>query len=68
MASLLRILFLNLAIGAGLGVCVGFAFLYARGDLDLFEREPIAALLVLWAFAASMGLGALGTGLAMPEE
>lgn len=65
MMSLIRFIVVNMTAGFLIGLGVGFAFILSNGDADLLVREPLAAGMMLWGFAASFGMGALGTGLAM---
>ncbi len=43
----------------------GLAFIQLHGSPGLFTDQPLAAAMLLWAFAASFGMGAIGTGLAL---
>lgn len=65
MAPLIRFLLVNLAGGFAIGTAAGLAFMQSNGEIDLIVREPLAAAMMLWAFAASFGMGAVGTGLAL---
>lgn len=60
-----RFLVANLAAGMLVGVIVGVAYLQWIGDVALLFREPLAAAMLLWGFAASIGMGAVGTGLVL---
>ena len=56
---------MNWTGGFALGLVVGLFFMQANGEGDLLFREPVAAALLLWGFAASFGMGAIGTALAL---
>lgn len=60
-----RFVLVNLATGMLVGVLVGAAYLHWIDEVDLLFREPLAAAMLLWSFAASTGMGAVGTGLAL---
>lgn len=69
MTSLIRFLVVNWTGGFGLGLVVGLFFINSNWEGDLLFREPIAAGLLLWAFAASFAMGAIGTALGfLPED
>jgi hypothetical protein len=63
MTPLVRLLLANLLGGAVIGLLVGLAFVGLQMDAGLLVREPIAAAMLLWSFAASFGMGAIGTAL-----
>lgn len=65
MTPLIRFLLLNLAGGLMLGIVTGLAFLQASATATLLVDHPLAAGMVLWSFAASFGMGAIATGLAL---
>lgn len=65
MAPLIRFLLINLAGGFAIGLIAGLAFIQLHGSPGLFTDQPLAAAMLLWAFAASFGMGAIGTGLAL---
>lgn len=65
MTPLVRFLLLNFAGGFVLGLAAGCAHVALNMDAGLFAREPLFAAMVVWGFAATIGLGAVGTGLAM---
>lgn len=64
MTPLVRFLIVNLAGGFAIGLIAGFAFMQSQGSAGLFTDQPLAAAMMLWAFGASFGMGAIGTGLA----
>lgn len=69
MTPLVRFLLVNLAGGFALGLLTGAAFIHMSADGDLILGDAIGTGLTLWSFAASFGLGAVGTGLALlPQE
>ena len=65
MTRLNRFLLVNLTTGFLAGCVVALGYLQSVGELDLFTREPLAAAMVLWGFAASAGIGAAGTALCL---
>ena len=65
MAPLIRFLLVNLAGGFAIGLVTGLGFMQSSGDVDLLLRQPLAAALLLWGFASSFAIGAIGTGLAL---
>lgn len=65
MTRLIRFLLVNMAGGFVIGLVAGLAFMQSNGDTDLLFRQPLAAAMLLWGFAASFGMGAIGTGLAL---
>lgn len=65
MTSLVRFLIVNLAGGFVLGLATGCAYVVLNMDAAFFVHEPLAAALVLWGFAATFAIGAVGTGLAL---
>ncbi len=65
MAPLIRFLLINLIGGFTIGLVVGFSFMLSNGKTELLVQEPLAAALLLWGFAASFGMGAIGTALAL---
>lgn len=68
MTRLNRFLIGNLTIGILTGCAVALGYLQSVGELGLFARDPLAAAMVLWSFAASIGIGAIGTGLCLLEQ
>lgn len=60
-----RFVLVNLATGMLVGAVVCAAYLHSIGELGLLLRQPLAAAMLLWSFAASTGIGAVGTGLAL---
>jgi hypothetical protein len=69
MTSLIRFLVVNWTGGFPLGLVVGLFFIHSNGQGDLLFRQPIAAALLLWGFAASFGMGAIGTALGfLPDD
>ena len=60
-----RFVLVNLATGMLVGVLVGAAYLHWIDEVDLLFREPLAAAMLLWSFAAVFAVGAVGTGLAL---
>lgn len=69
MTPLIRFLLVNMAGGFAIGLVAGFAFMHSNGDGELLFRQPLAAVMMLWGFGASFGMGAVGTGLALlPSE
>lgn len=65
MTSLMRFLLINLAGGFLLGLGTGSAYVMLHMGLDLLFTEPLAAAMLLWGFAATFAVGAVGTGLAL---
>lgn len=65
MTQLVRFLLVNLTGGFALGLAAGFAFMQSGGNVDFFFQQPLAAIMLLWGFGASFGMGAIGTGLAL---
>jgi len=55
--------FVNLFGGTGIGLMADLAFIGLHKDAALPAREPIGAAMLLWRFAASFGMGAIGTAL-----
>lgn len=69
MTQLIRFMLFNLMAGFLIGLVVGFAFMLARDLTHLPAQEPLAAIMLLWGFGASFGMGVLGTGLGLlPPE
>lgn len=66
MTVLIRFLLINLSGGAMLGMAVGCAFL--KTSPPVLAENPYGAALILWALAASFGMGAICTGLAFISE
>jgi hypothetical protein len=65
MTPLLRFLLVNFAGGFVLGLATGCAYVVLSMDASLFVQEPLTAAMVLWGFAATFAVGAVGTGLGM---
>lgn len=65
MTPFFRFLLVNLGGGFAIGLTAGAAFLHSGGDAGLSAGEPLAAAMVLWSFAASFAMGAIGTALAL---
>ena len=65
MTRLNRFLLVTLTTGLLAGCAAAVGYLQSIGELGLFIREPLAAAMVLWGFAASIGIGAIGTGLGL---
>jgi len=65
MEPLVRLLLVNLVASLVLGSLVAVALLLSGGVLGLFIDEPLAALLLLWAFGASFAIGMIGTRVGM---
>lgn len=65
MTPFFRFLLLNLGGGFAIGLMVGLAYLHSSGEAGLFATQPLAAAMVLWSFAASFAMGAIGTALAL---
>lgn len=65
MTPLVRFLLVNMAGGFAIGLVAGLAFIQSNAETGLFADQPLAAAMMLWAFAASFGMGAVGTGLAL---
>ena len=65
MTPLIRFLLVNLAGGFAIGLVTGLAFIQSDGSAGLLMDQPLAAAMLLWAFGASFGMGAIGTGLSL---
>jgi len=65
MAPLMRFLLVNFAGGFALGLGTGFVFVILYSGLDFLANEPLAAAMMMWGFAATFAVGAVGTGLAL---
>jgi hypothetical protein len=65
MTPLVRFLLVNLSGGFVLGLAAGCAHVALNMDAGFFLTEPLAALMVLWGFAATFGVGAIATGLGL---
>ncbi|WP_067219447.1 hypothetical protein [Stappia indica] len=65
MTRLNRFLLVDLTTGLLAGCAAAVGYLQSIGELGLFIREPLAAAMVAWGFAASTGTGAIGTGLGL---
>lgn len=69
MTQLVRFMLFNLTAGFLIGLVVGLAFMLASDLTHLAAQEPLAAIMLLWGFGASFGMGVLGTGLGLlPSE
>lgn len=51
--------------GFVLGLGTGIAYLTLFRGIGLLLKEPLAAAMLLWSFAAVFAVGAAGTGLAL---
>lgn len=65
MTPLVRFLLINLAGGAAIGLLAGCGFIRSGASAELFTDEPLATAMLLWSFAVSFAMGAIGTGLAL---
>lgn len=65
MAPLMRFLLVNFAGGFGLGLAAGFVCVILYSGPDFLLHEPLAAATMLWGFAATFAVSAVGTGLAL---
>lgn len=65
MTRLNRFFLVTLTTGLLAGGAAAVGYLQSIGELGLFIREPLAAAMVAWGFAASTGIGAIGTGLGL---
>lgn len=65
MAPLMRFLLVNFAGGFALGLAAGFVCVILYSGLGFLLHEPLAAAMMLWGFAATFAVGAVGTGLAL---
>lgn len=69
MAPLIHFLLVNLAGGFAIGLLVGLGFMQSSEIAGLLVDQPLGAAMLLWSFAASFAMGAVGTGLAfLPRE
>lgn len=65
MAPMMRFLLVNFAGGFVLGLVAGFTCVILYNGLGFLLHEPLAAAMMLWGFAATFAVGAVGTGLAL---
>lgn len=65
MAPMMRFLLVNFAGGFALGLGTGFACVILYNGPGFLLHEPLAAAMMLWGFAATFAVGAVGTGLAL---
>lgn len=65
MAPMMRFLLVNFAGGFAFGLLTGSVCVILYTGLDVVLGEPLAAAMMLWGFAATFAVGAVGAGLAL---